>query len=751
MAFKEEILIDITIDDADNDKQVENLTKQITALKGETAELVKQNNELIKTGKTNSKEFLDNTKQVEINKQKISENTASRKGLISTLIAEDKSVTALQVRNRELIRLRNQITTSTDEGRSAISRLNKEIDKNNSIIKANVSQMEKQRMNIGNYASALDNLIPGTGGVIQKVDSLKESFIALANPVGIAITAFATLAKLYISSTVGAKDLAKAQDTLTSAFEVSSEVVGSFINQLTGGDAGGPGPLERFVDAVLFKISPALGTLSDMAAEAKNRIRELEISAKFAQQFAKDDERRAELQRRIRDDETKSIKERIRASELVRGIMEASGERTVVVLQAQIQAIKESTANYNNNREAQLKVAELEAEIADKREEINGKLTENEKAIAALRQKLLDDYIKKLHEVEAAREDELKRGNEFLEELRKIDGSKFEDHLDEDLKALSEFHRKQFEMEEEANAKKDVLYGKDVENQVEKIKQKEIADLESKRVIQDVTNQLYQSGLNFLQAKNNEELNAVRETEQKKLEAVQERLRKGLISEDQAKKEIDAIEKESQKNQTEIKKKAFEQNKKIQITETLVNTYQSAVAAYKALVGIPYVGPVLAAIAAAAATAFGLSKVQLIRSQEFEGFALGGLIKKISGFAGGGLSGTRIGANHGTPINRSNGDNRLATVRTGEVILNERQQAALGGASTFRRIGVPGFATGGFTGSLATADAFRVSGQQNDIRALVSEVNKIRTVLVLQDFDAANAARNEPINRAQVV
>lgn len=74
------------------------------------------------------------------------------------------------------------------------------------------------------------------------------------------------------------------------------------------------------------------------------------------------------------------------------------------------------------------------------------------------------------------------------------------------------------------------------------------------------------------------------------------------------------------------------------------------------------------------------------------GFADGGLVE---GFAGGGLSGKRITSSDGKAIRRSNGDNILATVKTGEVILNERQQQALGGPSTFARIGVPGFAEGG--------------------------------------------------------
>lgn len=54
-----------------------------------------------------------------------------------------------------------------------------------------------------------------------------------------------------------------------------------------------------------------------------------------------------------------------------------------------------------------------------------------------------------------------------------------------------------------------------------------------------------------------------------------------------------------------------------------------------------------------------------------------------------------------------NGDNVFATVRTGEVILNEKQQMALGGARTFAAIGVPGFDTGGLVGGV-----FRSGGVQ---------------------------------------
>ena len=61
---------------------------------------------------------------------------------------------------------------------------------------------------------------------------------------------------------------------------------------------------------------------------------------------------------------------------------------------------------------------------------------------------------------------------------------------------------------------------------------------------------------------------------------------------------------------------------------------------------------------------------------------------------GGVVTGQRINQKQNIPT-RSNGDNVLAFVKRGEVVLNQRQQALLGGSPTFRKIGIKGFADGG--------------------------------------------------------
>lgn len=175
------------------------------------------------------------------------------------------------------------------------------------------------------------------------------------------------------------------------------------------------------------------------------------------------------------------------------------------------------------------------------------------------------------------------------------------------------------------------------------------------------------------------------------------------------------------------------------IARATMDTYR---AADLALATYP---PPFGAIAAGVSIATGLANVAQI--QGVQGFARGGRP----------LSGTKIKSHHGIPISRNNGDNLLATVKTGEVILNEEHQARLGGASTFKRIGVPGFASSGVTGGLnaaqdietrMAASAFESSSATRDMLDILRQQ---RTVLVLQDFEAKQNDRDQTQVRAQVL
>lgn len=64
-------------------------------------------------------------------------------------------------------------------------------------------------------------------------------------------------------------------------------------------------------------------------------------------------------------------------------------------------------------------------------------------------------------------------------------------------------------------------------------------------------------------------------------------------------------------------KKAFEVGKAAAIAQASISTFMAATEAYAALAGIPIVGPVLGALAAAAAIAAGVVNIQQIQSQKF--------------------------------------------------------------------------------------------------------------------------------------
>ena len=72
-------------------------------------------------------------------------------------------------------------------------------------------------------------------------------------------------------------------------------------------------------------------------------------------------------------------------------------------------------------------------------------------------------------------------------------------------------------------------------------------------------------------------------------------------------------------------KKAFKAYKAFAIAQAVINTYQSATGAFTSLAPIPFVGPVLGGIAAAAAIMQGMQQVRQIKAQQPAGIAHGGL------------------------------------------------------------------------------------------------------------------------------
>lgn len=131
------------------------------------------------------------------------------------------------------------------------------------------------------------------------------------------------------------------------------------------------------------------------------------------------------------------------------------------------------------------------------------------------------------------------------------------------------------------------------------------------------------------------------------------------------------------------------------LAQSLINTYQGISAGVK--LGYPMAIP-----AVAAATLTGFGAVKNIISTKVPTRAEGGIIPTL---------GNGVINNGANVIPLSNGDNTLAYVKQGEVILNEQQQRLAGGSMFFKSLGIPGFNGGGLVGgntNLGSQGGFKI-------------------------------------------
>lgn len=285
----------------------------------------------------------------------------------------DKSVVslgALTEANKKLREERKNLDVSTQEGKARIDQLNKAIDTNNKTIKENVSQLEKQRMNVGAYKDALDKLVPGMGSTIEGFKGMITAAKAfLATPIGIAIG--------LLAAAIGA---------LTSYFKGSEEGANRWNRVMAvGGEI-----LEKITDAIEFlgeKIFNVLGDafkfIGDLAEKA---FPATSMAVKsFVDDVIKEADRISTLREKEQKQERELIVERARVAketaELRNKAQEVEGER-------RLQLVNQAIALEEGLLKKEQEFANTRLEIA-KKEATDDPTTENLKKEAEARAELL--------------------------------------------------------------------------------------------------------------------------------------------------------------------------------------------------------------------------------------------------------------------------------------------------------------------------------------------------------------------------
>lgn len=181
----------ITIAELDIDVQA--MLASTSQVKKSIDELKNKQSELVKSGDTNSKAFVENAGNLRVlnaeytagvkalaDNTKATADQANRTELLNiALQGEVTSIAEARAQNTLLNKLRNETNVTTEEGKAQLTELNKKLDSNNDFIKENADQYLKQKINIGNYSDsikdALQSLNPFNGGIAGFTQRAQEA------------------------------------------------------------------------------------------------------------------------------------------------------------------------------------------------------------------------------------------------------------------------------------------------------------------------------------------------------------------------------------------------------------------------------------------------------------------------------------------------------------------------------------------------------------------------------------------------
>lgn len=641
------------------------------------------------------------------------------------LAAEEGSISSIRKANSDLIKERNNTTVATEAGRAKVADLNKQLDANNKTIKDNVDAYTKQKTGIGDYKGALDKLVPGLGATTDGIGAMtKSAWAFIANPIGAVIGAIGLALGALIAYFKGSEE---GQDKLNKIMQVAGAIMGHLMDAVRDvGEAiynAFTNPKKAVEDLWNLVKDYVIGSFDSLGKILHGIITMDWTEMKDGFKDATD------LMKKGMDAVTDSV------NSFIDGVIDSTN---LAIEQGQKVAdmqknIRQLERDYKKEEATTaLEVAKLRERALSEEGEVRRKTIQDaidmEKALGAKQEELAARKLELAQLEDAIADNTIEDNDKLIQAEVDLTNAKAQ-RYEATLRFQKEIER--------LNDQEDAMYQKSIDARAALDKQH--LDLE----------------INMTEAAEKKKLAATLNTFDTTAKALAAKLAKEQAiqkTQAEANKKIDDATTKAQTDNLSMVLgtqkinygEAFKLTKKGALSQLAADQEKAAMAAYQSAAEIPFVGFILGPIAYGAAYVKGAASLAAIAGLSL-GFAQGGQIP--------GISGTKITGSHGIPITRSNGDDLLVTAKRGEVILNERHQAMLGGASTFHRIGVPGFAASGAIGSsIVTRSAISSLDSQNAAQLLLNAINNMpQQILVVQDFEAVSDAKNATAARAKVV
>jgi hypothetical protein len=695
----EQVLISLKLDLPTAPEQLKQMADSIASIKKSTEELtsVSEKNTEQKTAAVAATERQE--KALTKNKEAIA--------------AEADSISAIRKEIKQLTEVRNTTTTATEAGRQKIQQINKQLDEHNKTIKDNVDAYTKQKLSVGDYAGSLDKLVPGLGATVNGLAAMtKEAWAFVANPIGAVITAIglglSALIAYFKGSEEGQNRLNKIMLIGGTIMEKLKDVVENIgealFDAFTNPKKAAQDLLQFLEDQVMNRVKAFLviweGVTNLDWKQATNGV--LQLASGVEDVLGKTEQ--------MWNNVTATISEAV-----------AQGER-LAALQAKWD--KDERALIVSRAQTSLEVAKLREKALHE---------EGDARMATIQQAI--DLEKQLSDAEVAHA-KTKLEQAQLELQANGDDKEAKLAVADAEAAVIAAEAQRYEAT--LRFSKQIEAMTDAEAAAKKAAADKLAADEKKRNADELND--YFKNAEAEEKRAADHYKAVDDLDKKSAEA------RAKVAQTQHDTQTDLLN-QLLGTQKVNYSQGFELLKKGALKSLIVDTEKAAVAAMASASEVPFVGFILGPLAYAATYAKGAASIATVAGLSL-GFAKGGRVPAISG--------TRITSGHGIPITRANGDNRVATVKTGEIIANENQQQyieSVAGSDIWTRAGIPGAIGGGVIGGqIATRQALNTLETQGQAQALLNAlVNMPQQILVLQDFEAAAAARDQAANKAVVI
>lgn len=326
-------------------------------------------------------------------------------GLISAQKYDQETVrlsTSLKREQAEFGQLQKSVT-------GVKTQMDKLIDSNKSIAKSfddtakKIDKTKAGTTNISNVFTDLSsNIVDASQNISvagMSIGDLTGKMTSFINPATAAVGIVTGLVGLYSQSSAGARDLASAQNQLSAAVGIATNSFGEQMDILLGGTGDGSdgifSKLALFFNSQVFGWSSAMKAKS--SADAKRALQELELFQLEAQRMAKVALDEAERYRRERDDQLLDFEKRLDAARSIETFINARENTLVEAQDKRLKQLQVLLSLDKNNLDLQKEIKQVEFEIADIREDSQGKRTEALNGINAL----LKEQAERLKQIKA--------------------------------------------------------------------------------------------------------------------------------------------------------------------------------------------------------------------------------------------------------------------------------------------------------------------------------------------------------------